>query len=105
MSSAKISRRAQRDLEEIREYIATENPEAAEHVWQAFLDTADLLARNVGIGRHILDASPRHADVRWFIVPRFRNYLVFYRPFQDTILVLRVLHASQDWTRFFGKPV
>ena len=84
-------------------YIATENPEAAERVWQAFLDTADLLAGNVEIGRRILKASPRHADVRWFVVPRFRNYLLFYRPIQDTILVLRVLHASQDWTRFFGK--
>ena len=104
MSPAKISRRAERDLEGIRDYIATENPEAAERVWQAFLDTADLLARNAEIGRHILNASPRHADVRWFVVPRFRNYLLFYRPFQDTILVLRVLHASQDWTRFFGKP-
>jgi toxin ParE1/3/4 len=103
VSPAKISRRAERDLEEIRDYIATDNPEAAERVWQAFLDTADLLARNVDIGRHILNASPRHADVRWFVVPRFRNYLVFYRPLQDTILVLRVLHASQDWTRFFGK--
>jgi toxin ParE1/3/4 len=104
VSPAKISRRAERDLEGIRDYIATENPEAAERVWQAFLDTADLLARNAEIGRHILNASPRHADVRWFVVPRFRNYLLFYRPFQDTILVLRVLHASQDWTRFFGKP-
>jgi plasmid stabilization system protein ParE len=61
------------------------------------------LAQNAEIGRHILNAGPRHADVRWFVVPRFRNYLIFYRPLQDTILVLRVLHASQDWTRFFGK--
>jgi toxin ParE1/3/4 len=103
VSPAKISRRAQRDLEEIRDHIATEDPEAAERVWQAFLDTADLLARNAEIGRHILNASPRHADVRWFVVPRFRNYLLFYRPVRDTILVLRILHASQDWTRFFRK--
>ena len=80
MSPARISRRAERDLEQIRDYIAIEKPEAAERVWQAFPDTADLLAQNVGIGRHILNASPRHADVRWFVVPRFRNYLIFYRP-------------------------
>jgi toxin ParE1/3/4 len=103
VSPARISRRAERDLEEIRDYIATENPEAAKRVWQAFLDTADFLARNVEIGRHILNAGPRQADVRWFVVPRFRNYLIFYRPLQGSILVLRVLHASQDWTRFFGK--
>lgn len=101
MSSAKISRRAQRDLQEIRDYIAIENPEAAERVWHAFLDTADLLASNAQIGRLIVNASPRHADVRWFVMPRFRNYLLFYRPVRDTILVLRVLHASRDWTRFF----
>ena len=103
MSPAKISRRAERDLEGIRDYIAIENPEAAERVWQAFLDTADLLAQNVEIGQHIVNAGQRRADVRWFVVPRFRNYLIFYRPLQNTILVLRVLHASQDWTRFFGK--
>ena len=103
MISARISRRAERDLEQIRDYIATDDPEAAERVRQAFLDTADLLAQNVEIGRPIREASPRHADIRWFVVPRFRNYLIFYRPFRDTILVVRVLHATQDWTRFFGK--
>jgi len=103
VSPARISRRAERDLEQIRDYIAIEKPEAAERVWQAFPDTADLLAQNVGIGRHILNASPRHTDVRWLVVPWFRNYLIFYRPWQNTIVVLRVLHASQDWTRFFGK--
>jgi toxin ParE1/3/4 len=101
--SARISRRAERDLEQIRDYIATDDPEAAERVRQAFLDTADLLAQNVEIGTHIREASPRHADIRWFVVPRFRNYLIFYRTFRDTILVVRVLHAAQDWTRFFGK--
>jgi len=69
VSPARISRRAERDLEEIRDYIAAENPEAAERVWQAFLDTADRLAQNVEIGRHILNASQRHADIRWFVVP------------------------------------
>ena len=26
---------------------------------------------------------------------------MFYRPFEDTIMVLRILHAARDWTRFF----
>ena len=91
MIPARISRRAERDLVQIRHHIAADNPEAAERVWQAFLDTADPLARNREIGRPILKAGPRHADVRWYVVPRFRNYLIFYRPLQDTILVLRVL--------------
>jgi hypothetical protein len=35
------------------------------------------------------------------VVPKFRNYLVFCHPFQETIMVLRVLYAAQHWTRFF----
>ena len=35
---------------------------------------------------------------------KFRNYLIFYKTFRDTILVIRVLHAAQDWTRFFPNP-
>ena len=103
MSSARVSKRAEKDLERIRGYIAADNPEAAERVWHALLDTADLLAQNAQIGRPILNASPRHAEVRWFVVPQFRNYLIFYRPFQEAIIVVRILHASQDWTRFFRK--
>jgi plasmid stabilization system protein ParE len=35
------------------------------------------------------------------VVPRFRNYLIFYRPFGDSIMVIRILHSAQDWTRLF----
>ena len=103
MIPARISKRAERDLEQIRNYIAADNPGAAESVRQAFLDTADLLAQNSEIGTRTLNAAPRHAQIRWFLVPRFRNYLIFYQPFQETIVVLRILHAAQDWTRFFTK--
>ena len=101
MIRAKLSPCSQRDLEEIRNHIAEDNPDAAERVRAAILDAADLLAANPGIGRGIRNAKARHADIRWLVVPKFRNYLIFYRPFEDTIMVVRVLHAAQDWTRFF----
>ena len=101
MRLAHISKRAQRDLAQIRAYIATDDPEAAERVRRALLDTVDLLAQNTEAGKPILNATPRHADIRWFVVPRFRKYLIFYRPFQGTILVVRFLHAAKDWTRLF----
>lgn len=101
MIRAKLSPRAQSDLEEIHNYIAAESPDAAERVRLTMLDAADLFAQNPGIGRPICNASARHTDIRWSVVPKYRNYLIFYRPFQDTILVVRILHAAQDWTRFF----
>ena len=73
----------------------------AERVRLTILDTVDFLAENPALGRHIRKATPRHADIRWLVVPKYRNYLIFYRPFQDTIMVVRILHAAQDWKRFF----
>jgi plasmid stabilization system protein ParE len=101
MIRARLSPAAQRDLQKIRDTIARDKPEAAERVRSTILDAADLLATNRELGRRILGASRRHPDVRWLVVPKFRNYLLFYRPFQDTILVLRILHAAQDWKRFY----
>jgi toxin ParE1/3/4 len=101
MSRARLSPRAAHDLDEISGYIAADNPEAAERVRRIILNTADLLAQHPELGRRIRKASARHLQIRWFVVPKFRNYLIFYQPFQETIVVIRVLHAAQDWTRFF----
>ena len=83
-------------------YIATDNPEAAECVHRIILNTADLIAQHPELGRRIRKAAVRHQQIRWSVVPKFHNYLIFYQPFQETIMVIRVLHAAQDWTRFFS---
>jgi toxin ParE1/3/4 len=101
MIKARLSPKAVRDLDEHYGYIAGDNPGAAERVRRIILNTADLLAQHRELGRRIRKAAPRHAQIRWFVVPKFRNYLIFYQPYQETIMVVRVLHAAQDWTRFF----
>jgi toxin ParE1/3/4 len=104
MIRARFSPRAVRDLEEHCGYIAADNPEAAARVREVILSVADFLGQHPELGRRIRNATLRHREIRWFVVPKFRNYLIFYQPFQDTVLVVRVLHAAQDWTRFFGNP-
>jgi plasmid stabilization system protein ParE len=47
--------------------------------------------------------SKQEIGVRLWPVSRYRNYLVLYRVEPERIRVLRLLHAAQDWTRFFGK--
>ncbi len=101
MKLARLSPRAEEDLESIHDFIALENPEAADRVRTTILDRADFFARNPELGRLIRNASPRHAQIRWSVVPSFRNYLIFCQPFGDSIMVIRILHAAQDWTRFF----
>jgi toxin ParE1/3/4 len=101
MIRAKFSPKAERDLDGAFQFIFSDNPEAAKRVRGTILDVADLLAENPELGRKIRNTAPRHGQIRWFVVPKFRNYLIFYQPFQETIIVIRVLHAAQDWTRFF----
>jgi len=101
MIRAKFSPKAARDLDEISSYLAPDNPDAAARVHLTILNTSDFLAQHPEIGRRIRKATTRHLQIRWFVVPRFHNYLIFYQPFQETVMVVRVLHAAQDWTRFF----
>jgi toxin ParE1/3/4 len=101
MIQARFSPKAAQDLDEIFNFIAGDNPEAAEHVHQTVLRTADFMAQYPKEGKRIRNASARHAQIRWLVVPKFRNYLIFYQPLQDTVMVVRVLHAAQDWTRIF----
>jgi len=101
MNRARFSPKAARDLDEIFHFISADKPDAAEHVRRNILNAADFLAQYPELGRRIRNASSRHARIRWFVVSKFHNYLIFYQPFQETIMVIRVLHAAQDWTRFF----
>ena len=101
MIRARFSPKAARDLDEIFGHIAADNPEAAERVRLTLLNTADFLAQHPELGRRIRKAAARHLQIRWFVVPKFRNYLIFYQPFHETVMVVRVLHTAQDWTRFF----
>ena len=104
MIRARFSPKAECDLDEHCGHIAADNPDAAARVRHAILHTADVLAERPEWGRRLHQPAPRHAPIRWLVVPRFRNYLIFYQPFEDTIMVVRVLHAAQDWTRFFSAP-
>ncbi len=101
MMAAKFSPKAISDLDGHCNHIAADNAEAASRVRCAILNTADFLAAHPEFGCRIRRASRRHKNVRWFVTPKFKNYLIFYQPYGETIVVLRVLHAAQDWTRFF----
>ena len=101
MIHARFSPKAERDLEEHTDFIAADDPDEAKRVRHLILNTADFLTQHPDLGRRIRKAAPRHAQIRWLPVPKLRNYLIFYQPFEETVMVVRVLHAAQDWTRFF----
>lgn len=89
---------ARGDLLEIWLYIAQDNLEAADR----FLDTINekclLLAERPEMGPNRSDLGPH---VRSFAV---RDYLIYYRPIQTGIEVLRVIHGSRDIPAVFHQP-
>ncbi len=54
------------------------------------------LAAMPGMGTHYSHDHPALAGVRFFPISRFTRYIVFYRPTEDGIEIVRVLHGARD---------
>lgn len=89
---ANVSRRPQveADLDEIWQFIATDNLNAADHLVDRLTDAFGLLGRNPYSGR----ARPElGVDMRSFPVGR---YVIFYTISAGRVEIRRVLHGARD---------
>src|SRR5438067_2361838 len=83
------------DVVEIADYLAqAASLSAADRFIASANMTIEQLARMPGLGSRWDSDKPQLADVRFSSVRKFRNHLVFYRPIEGGIEVLRVLHGS-----------
>lgn len=95
---------AEEDLDQIEDYISTRDPVAAARVRAAIVEQSIQLGKAAGKGMPLkTPRTEQEAGVRLWPVSRYRNYLVLYRVEPKLVRILRILHAAQDWTRFFGK--
>ena len=79
------------DLTETQDYIARDNPLAAQVIGQRIADAAQRLLQQPYIGR------PGHvAGTRELVVDR-SPYLIIYRIVGDDIELLRVWHGRRNW--------
>ena len=89
-----FARRAQRDLEEIFDYIAVDNPQAAQRVRRAILDAIALVAARPYIGIK----NARAPNMRSKLVSRY-PYRVHYLIQENEIFVVHVRHtARRPWS-------
>jgi toxin ParE1/3/4 len=95
MSQYRISDAARADLEEIWFYIAGDRAEAADRVTRGIINRFPALADFPGMGRSREELAP---GLRSFPVG---NYVIFYRPIEDGIAVVRVLHGARDIDAIF----
>lgn len=81
------------DLRDIGLRIAKDNPDAADRFFTAVREVFEMLRRNPGLGRLRSFSVP---GVRSWVIPTFRNYVVFYRPVRTEVQILAVLHGARD---------
>ena len=91
MSAYILSPDALQDLEDIWDFIAFDNPSAADRLEDEFFNAFEKLARQPRMGHSRLDVTER--DVRFW---PSGSYLVVYREHPAALQVLAVLHGSRD---------
>jgi plasmid stabilization system protein ParE len=99
MSAYVLTEEAERDLNEIWDYIANESIEQADAVAAEIREALTLLASAPGIGH-------RRADVRdgryrfW----RANRFIVAYFPDTQPLQIIRIVGGHRDFRKLFRKP-
>jgi plasmid stabilization system protein ParE len=97
MKSFVLTPRAENDLNQIWNYIADDNVEAADRVLDALEAAFIKLTKIPGLGHRRKElADVRH---RFFMV---YSYLIVYRHEAQRLEIIRVLHAARDVQSILG---
>jgi toxin ParE1/3/4 len=94
--SVRKTPRALRDLAELSQFIARDDLDAALRLLAAADEACEKLAAMPGMGAAREFKNPLFADVRFWPIKGFNNYLIFYEPTERGIKLLRVLHGARD---------
>ena len=90
MSNVYFRFSARQDLLDIEEFIAEDNPTAAVNFVAMLKRKCGLLGENPYMGTSRFDLA---SELRMFPV---KNYLIFYKPFDDGADIFHIVHASRD---------
>lgn len=91
-----LSAQAERDIDDIAEYIARDSVEVALRFYDATWRTFGQVAATPGLGRPRRIADPDLVGLRSASIEGFRPFLVFYLPTDFGVRILRVLHGARD---------
>jgi antitoxin ParD1/3/4/toxin ParE1/3/4 len=94
MSGFKLSPQAFRDTDEIWEFIAQDNLDAADRVRDEIFGMCERLAQMPGMGHLREDLADE--PLRFWPV---YSYLIIYRPETHPLEIVRVLHGARDVQR------
>ncbi len=97
MSRPKVAPEARQNIGEIFQYIERDNRSAALRVAGRLEETFELLAAQPMMGEQHNEFGE---NVRLFSVDK---YVVFFRPLEDTVEILAVIHGARDLNAVFQK--
>jgi len=83
------------DLDELMDYIAQDNPEAATKVAGEIWETTRMLSNHPAMGK-----PGRVSGTREMVVTG-TSYIVPYRVVANEVQILRVLHGARKWPEKF----
>jgi toxin ParE1/3/4 len=83
--------KALENLDAAVEYIAADNPAAAQKVARTIRESVELLADQPGIGR-----PGRVTGTRELVITGL-PYIIPYLEQNSTVIILRILHTSMKW--------
>jgi plasmid stabilization system protein ParE len=91
---------AETHLTEIWDYIASDNPDAATRVLDAFTTAFRLLAESPGVGHYREDlADKRHRFHQIY------SYLIVYRWETKPLQIIAIVHTARDVSAVLGSEV
>ena len=94
---------AKRDLVEDYVYLAEHAGIETDERFLSFADDSfNDLSRHPEMGVAVSLRDPRLAGLRRWRINGFETFLIFYVPREDGVLIVRVLHAAQDWWSLLG---
>lgn len=93
MKQLVIAAPAARDLEQIVDYIALDNPIAAERVYRGIVQSVQQLSEFPSMGR-----PGRHPETRELSVVEL-PYLIVYEVRAEVVIILAVFHTARDLPR------
>lgn len=87
---------AETEIDQIAAYIARDNLSAAVRFHQRLQETFERLSAWPHCGAPRVTLNPTLQGLRSYPIRGYRNYLVFYIPFEDRVEILHVVHGARD---------
>ena len=94
-----VSGRAYEDLDQFATCLGRQQRGLGDRFLVAAADTFERLAESPTLGERTGSRLKSMAGVRRWHVRGFPNHLVFYRPTDDGVLIVRLQHSASDWAR------